>query len=322
MMDKIILKYFELALFLFIFIISSCSTKNQKIVKSDNTINVNIEKNYIISKGNFSEILGDIEYCYLSFDYIDQDESETTKKIALDLISSYLVRIERVGLSGVSMKECMLNLTYVISNSVTQISLHGKGFNSSAESEEFGVDGFRHALLKNILHLKPEIAILLCGEYDVVLPECENYLVEVDSSVSRHQLIPDGSYSIKGGTIRNFSTNELKSSTVYRGDLNYKIIYNEKGSYTIEKTGIGAYKKNGSDWINLSCQNPYTEYKVNLNLNGEQLSLVPISRGTCPSNNGYLRVTWNWDEKYLIRGRIFNNGNNLFYQEHKFIQMD
>ena len=90
----------------------------------------------------------------------------------------------------------------------------------------------------------------------------------------------------------------------------------------MEKNGIGAYKKNGSDWINLNCQNPYTEYNLNLNLNGEQLSLVPISRGTCPSNDGYLRVTQNWDEKYLIRGRILNNGNNLFYQEHKFIQMN
>ena len=58
-MYKTILKYFRLALFLVIFILFSCSTKNQKIVKSDNTINVNIGKKYIISKGNYSENIGD-----------------------------------------------------------------------------------------------------------------------------------------------------------------------------------------------------------------------------------------------------------------------
>ena len=58
-MDRIILKYFELALFLFlfIFIIISCSTKNQKIVKSDNTINVNIEKIILFQKAIFQKFL-------------------------------------------------------------------------------------------------------------------------------------------------------------------------------------------------------------------------------------------------------------------------
>ena len=55
MMDKTILKYFKLALFLFI--LFPCSTKNQKIVKSDNKINGNIEKIILFQKAIFQKFL-------------------------------------------------------------------------------------------------------------------------------------------------------------------------------------------------------------------------------------------------------------------------
>jgi|GEM_PF-2233941 len=112
--------------------------------------------------------------CYLAIkNQAPALESKMVEAVAVSIINRYVTTVEKIPLSGISMKACVYELDVNKAGQETIITLAGAKINSMGDSLQSGERGYRHALLRTIYRSQDDVSLKnrICQNYSTLMAE-------------------------------------------------------------------------------------------------------------------------------------------------------